>query len=284
MSAHSLDVETLVQLALREDLALGDLTTEGLWPKGAVSPNSRLFLNARQSLVLSGTVAAESVIRQFDPSLSLQWQAPARAFLEKGSTLAVLEGPYASILQVERTLLNFLQHLSGVATHTRRFVKAIAHTPCRVVHTRKTTPGFRFLEIQAVLDGGAWAHRPSLGSAAMLKDNHWRGVSDDIAGAIAKVQRRLSHTQTLTVEVDTLEQAEKAVAAGAKQLLLDNMSVDTLTEAVKRFKPQGVLLEASGGITLESIAAVAETGVHVISTSQLTLGAPAVDIGLDASD
>jgi nicotinate-nucleotide pyrophosphorylase (carboxylating) len=193
---------------------------------------------------------------------------------------ARIEGPAGSILVGERTALNFLQRLSGVATLSRAFADAVAGTGVRVVDTRKTTPGFRVLEKAAVLAGGCANHRFDLGSGVLIKDNHIAAVGS-VRAAVERARQRAPHGLRVEVEVDTLDQLDEALAAGAEVVLLDNMSVDAVRDAVARAHARGALVEVSGGITLDTAPAYARCGVDLISVGALTHSARAVDFGLD---
>lgn len=234
--------------------------------------------------VIAGTSCVEETVRQVDTDLRLEW------FVDEGTTgaarqtIAALHGSLESILIAERTALNFLMYLSGIATNARRYVDA-ATGPAQVWDTRKTTPGLRSLEKAAVRAGGARNHRGNLSDWIMLKDNHLMGLT--IAEGVATARRRWP-ARTVHVEADRLEQVDAAVAAGADAILLDNMSPETLIAAVARVTElvgdgNRPLLEASGGIDLDTIDAVSHTGVDMISTSKLSFGAPTLDIGLDIS-
>lgn len=272
----------LLDLAIMEDLATGDLTTDNLPQLATKKLNGTLV--ARDSGVLSGFQLAQAVCQKIDPALKISPKKRDGESFSAGDTLATIEGAATSVLKAERLVLNLLQHCSGVATHTQKFVDAIAGTGCKVAHTRKTLPGLRQCQLAAVQHGGGAAHRASLGHAVMLKDNHVAAVGGDIASAVAQIRENLSHTATITVEVDTLAQLETVLATDANIVLLDNFSIADLKTAValnhKIVSPK--VLEASGGITLATIRTVAETGVNIISTSQLTMAAPPLDIGLDS--
>lgn len=274
---HALILEPLVRAALLEDLAQGDITTDNL-PALAEQP-ARAVVVARQPLTVSGLAAAHLAFILCEPRLRVMSACADGDALPADAPMLHLEGPAHGILRAERTALNFLQHLCGVATHTRRFVEAIANTGARIADTRKTTPGLRFLEKQAVIHGGGSPHRYHLGMAAMLKDNHIAAVGG-IAPAVAELRSRLSHLAKIEVEADTLAQVREALEAGADAILLDNMPLDSLREAVALIGTRAVA-EASGGVTLDTVRAMALSGVAIISTSAITLGAPAVDIGLD---
>jgi nicotinate-nucleotide pyrophosphorylase (carboxylating) len=273
-------VDTLIDLALAEDLAYGDLTSDNLFlPDKTV----QAFMVSRDPAVVSGLVAAQHVFIKLDPHLICTLLVEDGDKVTPGTRLMQIEGALLSILKGERTALNLLQHLSGVATLTYQFMGAMAGTRAKITHTRKTTPGLRSLEIQAVLDGGGFPHRKSLSHAVMLKDNHLAALTGGIIQAVHQLRDRIGHTVKIEVECDTLTQVDDALTAGADILLLDNMSTPTLAEAVSRARGRAIT-EASGGITLSNVAAIARTGVDYISTSQLTLSAPAMDIGLDISN
>lgn len=280
---RQLAIEAVVQAALLEDLAQGDVTTDA-FPQLTVLRQQGLF-RVRQDCVVSGLWVAAAVCQQVDPLLVFEALVKDGDWVLAGTEIARVEGPMASMLKAERTALNFLQHLSGIATETRRFVTAVSGTGTRITHTRKTTPGLRFLEQQAVLQGGGVPHRFNLGSCVMLKDNHLQALGqihpdEAIAVAVKTLRAAVSHTTKIEVEADTLVQVRQAVEAGADIILLDNMSPETIREALAIIQ-QRAIAEASGGITLETIRTYAETGVDVISTSKITLGVPAIDVGLD---
>lgn len=286
-----LQLVPLLQQWLLEDLAHGDVATDLLFDRHH-SPRVRASISFRTQGVPSGLWLVEPLLKCVD--VGLNWEPDAKYLQLQTEThlgrepwvsgplpLGDIVGPAPSVLKAERTLLNLLQHLSGIATLTRQFVQAVEHTPCQIVHTRKTTPGLRLLEREAVLDGGGSLHRYHLGAAAMLKDNHFAMTSLTFEEAIERVQQGLSHTQRLEVEVDRMDQLHTALRQGVKVILLDNFSVEACRQAVEVARPYGATLEASGGITLRTATHYAETGVNFLSTSQITLGAPAVDIGLD---
>ncbi|MFN8614879.1 MAG: carboxylating nicotinate-nucleotide diphosphorylase [Vampirovibrionales bacterium] len=277
----------LIDAALAEDLSWGDCTVDAL---GGLPTWGTATLSPRQPIVVSGALVAQAIFQRIDPSITVELTTPDGSSLQPNDPLLVVQGPIGSLLKAERTALNMLQHLCGIATHTQAFVAAVAHTPCHVVDTRKTTPGLRALEKAAVRHGGGHNHRLHLGDAAMLKDNHWASMGITLHEAMTRLRRHLSHTQTITVECDTLEQVQAALALPSDlrpdSLLLDNMDLITLRTAVDhihRLPPheKRPLAEASGGVTLNTVGAIAQTGVDLISTSQLTLGAPPVDIGME---
>ena len=269
-------VRDAVARALAEDLTpLGDLTAV-LVPAGATTTAT---FGARAAGVLAGTRCAAEAFAQVDPSITVTWSLDDGDTVEAGSVIGTVVGPLASVLTAERTALNFLGHLSGVATATRRFVDAAAGG-ARVWDTRKTTPGLRSLEKAAVRAGGGANHRGNLSDWVLVKDNHLSALG--VSGAVAAARDRWPG-RTVHIECDTVTQAVEAIEAGADALLLDNMALDDLRAcvAVAASSPRRPLLEASGGITLESIGAVATTGVDMISVGAITNSAPVLDIGLD---
>lgn len=267
-----------VERALAEDLTpLGDLTS-ALLPADLVA--SAAFV-ARESGVLAGRSCADESFRQVDPSVVIDWSCADGDALIPGTVIATVRGPLHSILTAERTALNFLGHLSGIATRTRSFVDVAASGgSARVWDTRKTTPGLRVLEKAAVRAGGGANHRGNLSDWILLKDNHIAlfGIGDAVARA-----RSMWPARTVHVECDTIEQVREALAAGADALLLDNMTPEQVRDCVALVgdRTDRPLLEASGGITIDSIADYAATGVDCISIGGLTNSAPVLDIGLD---
>jgi len=275
-------IKAIVDAALLEDLGQGDVTTDNL-PKLAEIHKTAL-IRVRQACVVSGLSAAALVFQGVDPTLVFEPAVQDGQSIQAGDLIGTVSGPMASVLKAERTALNFMQYLSGIATETSRYVAALSGTRTRITHTRKTTPGLRLLEQQAVLHGGGMPHRLNLSSCVMLKDNHLQALADSsqnpIADAIRELRGRLSHTIKIEVEADRLEQVQQAVEAGADIILLDNMSPETIRQALAIIDGRAIS-EASGGISLDTIRAYAETGVDYISTSKITLGVPAIDIGLD---
>jgi nicotinate-nucleotide pyrophosphorylase (carboxylating) len=277
------EVRRAVAVALAEDLLpLGDLTAS-LLPAGV---EATAHFVPRAGGVLAGTACASEAFAQLDPAVSVVWTADDGDAVAAGQAVGTVTGSLASILTGERTALNFLNHLSGVATLTRRFVDAAAAGgAARVWDTRKTTPGLRSLEKAAVRAGGGWNHRGNLSEWVMFKDNHLAhlGIEEAVRAAKATWPARTVH-----VEADSLEAVAAALAAGADAILLDNLGIDGVREAVALADAhaaanggQRPLLEASGGITLDTIGAYAASGVDVVSSSQITISAPVLDIGLD---
>jgi nicotinate-nucleotide pyrophosphorylase (carboxylating) len=269
------EVRRVVAAALAEDLnPLGDLSAALL---DAGIDASAAFV-PRVDGVLAGTRCATEAFAQLDPAVEIGWAADDGDDVAAGTAVGTVSGPLASILTAERTALNLLNHLSGIASLTRRYVEAAA--PAKVWDTRKTTPGLRSLEKAAVRAGGGWNHRGNLSDWVMFKDNHLAHIS------IAEAVRRARATwpaRTVHVECDTLDKVEEALRAGADAILLDNMAPDEIRKAVALADDGGPrpLLEASGGITLATVAEYAATGVDIVSTGQITLSAPVLDIGLD---
>jgi len=272
-------VRRLIDLALEEDLGRGDVTTQAVIDAGATAT---AHLVARQPMVLAGLGICTAVFQRVDASISAVELAKDGDRLALGARAATYAGPAASLLAAERTALNFVQRLSGVATLARAFVEAAAGTALRVADTRKTTPGFRLLEKYAVRVGGASNHRFDLGSGVLIKDNHV-AIAGGVGAAVRRSRGRIPHGLKIEVEVDSLAQLEEALEAGADIILLDNFTLADIQQAVARahtFSPKP-LLEVSGGLTLEGIANLARTGVDIVSSGALTHSAPAVDLALD---
>ncbi len=273
------DVRRLVEVALDEDLRFGpDVTTESTIRADQVA---RARVVSRESGVVCGTVVAFAVLEAVGFSLSgVELDVVDGGRVEAGDVVMSLEGSLRALLVAERTMLNFMTHLSGVASATYLWSRAIEGTNCRVRDTRKTTPGLRQLEKYAVRCGGGVNHRMGLGDAALIKDNHV-AATGSISAAIDDVRRHYPHV-ALEVECDTLEQVEEALSTGCSLILLDNMSVRQIAEAVERARPfLDVRLEASGGLTLAGAAEVAATGVDYVAVGALTHSVRALDLGLD---
>jgi nicotinate-nucleotide pyrophosphorylase (carboxylating) len=275
----------LIELALAEDLGpTGDRTSEALIPAG--QPGRAVFV-ARGPGVVSGVPVAGLVIAAVDPALALDVHVPDGSPVERGDRIATVSGPLRSILVAERTALNFLQRLSGVATLTRKYVEAISGLRAKVLDTRKTTPGWRLLEKYAVRMGGGTNHRVGLYDGILIKDNHLAGLGDPSTAVKRAVELARAHPGNaglpVEVEVDSLEQLEQALAVRPEIVLLDNMPPDQLRAAVARRNvvAPSTLLEASGGVNLSTVRAIAEAGVDRISVGAVTHSAPALDIALD---
>jgi nicotinate-nucleotide pyrophosphorylase (carboxylating) len=274
----------LVQLALQEDLGpAGDLTSAAVIPADLAG---RAAFVARAPGVVAGLPAAELVFAAVDPAVKVQALAPDGTAVRAGDRLATVAGPMRGLLAGERTALNFLQHLSGIATQTRRYVDAVAGLPARILDTRKTLPGWRLLEKYAVRQGGGHNHRLGLYDGILIKDNHLAARGQSARAVAEQAQAWRNQRQQLVpleIEVDTLDQLDDVLGCRPDIVLLDNMTPEQLREAVRRRNDQapGVLLEASGGVTLATVRAVAETGVDRVSIGALTHSAPALDIALD---
>ena len=269
----------IARLALAEDLGEGDVTT-AIVPAGA---RARADLVARQAGVACGLALAREVFHAMDPALEITPHAQDGDAVSAGDRLLTVSGSARAILSAERVALNFVGRLSGIASLTRRYVEAVDGTGARILDTRKTTPGLRALEKWAVRCGGGQNHRFDLHDGFMLKDNHRAALAaagEDLAAAVRAARRELPDGVLVTIEVDDLDQIPEALAAGADSVLLDNMTPAQLAAAVGRIGG-AALTEASGGITLQSVRAVAETGVDLISVGALTHSAPALDVALD---
>ena len=277
-SLDRFDLETFVAATLAEDLGSPprDVTSESVIPADARFTG---VMDSRDTIVVAGLPIAEAFFRALDPTVEIDILVAEGQAAARDTDLMRLSGNARALLTAERSALNTVQHLAGIATLTRAYVDAIAGTGCTLLDTRKTIPGLRALEKYATRMGGATNHRMGLWDAAMIKDNHIA-----VAGSVGEATRRAKAAgiASIIVEVDRLDQIEDALAAGATHLLLDNMSATTLREAVARVIGR-VPTEASGGVTLETIRAKAETGVTFISVGRLTQSAPAADIGLDFS-
>ena len=272
----SADLQAIVARALAEDIGPGDVTSELAVPSHVRARGSFL---AKQPGVLSGLYVAQECFRQVDPTVEFHALTSEGSVFSAGDQLAEVAGPARSLLTAERVALNFLQRLCGVATLTREFANRVAGTKARIVDTRKTTPGLRLLEKRAVRAGGGHNHRFALYDGVLLKDNHI-AVAGGVAPAVAAARAGAPHTLKIEVEVTSLPQLEEALAAGADVALLDNMTPAEMAEAVALVGGR-LLLEASGGINLDNVAAVAETGVDLISVGALTHSARAIDISLE---
>ena len=273
-------IRDLIDAALAEDVGNGDPTTDILVPPGLAG---RAALVAKRDGVLAGVDVAAAVFTRFDPALSARALMADGDDVSVGDRLAEIAGGVSSILKAERTAVNFLQRMCGVASETRRYVNAARGFRAQIVDTRKTTPGLRALEKYAVSVGGARNHRRSLSDGILIKDNHIQALAmrgEGVGDAVKIAAARAPHTLKVEIEVDTLAQLREALEAGADLILLDNMSADEMREAVEIVGGRAIL-EASGGVTLDSVAEIARTGVDIISVGALTHSAPSLDISLD---
>ncbi|BAB52213.1 MULTISPECIES: carboxylating nicotinate-nucleotide diphosphorylase [Mesorhizobium] len=270
-------MEPIVRSALLEDLGrAGDITSDAIIPADC---KATLALNARQAGVVAGLDLVMFAFLLVDPGISIQLRCPEGGKVSAGQTIAIVNGPARSLLTAERTALNFLCKLSGIATATATLVNAVRGHNAKIVCTRKTTPGLRVLEKYAVRAGGGANHRFALDDAVLIKDNHI-AIAGDIRTAIERARRAIGHMVKIEVEVDRLDQLEIALTAGVDAVLLDNMSVEDLAQAVAMVGGRAIT-EASGRVTRASAPAIAATGVDLISVGWLTHSAPILDIGLD---
>lgn len=270
-------LEDQVRAALLEDLGrAGDITSNA-----TIGPErqAKAEMKSREAGAISGLPLAEAAFRLINPAIRFEALVADGARVELGAQIARISGPARGLLSAERVALNYLMHLSGIATHTARFADAIAHTKAKVTCTRKTIPGLRAVEKYAVRCGGGSSHRYGLDDAILIKDNHIV-VAGGIAEALKAAKAFAGHLVKIEIEVDTLDQFETVIAEGADVCLLDNMGPNLLRQAVAMNKGR-ITLEASGNVNLDTIKAIAETGVDYISTSKITMAAPTLDIGLD---
>lgn len=265
-----------IATALAEDIGPGDITTEALIPPGV---EGKAEIIAKETLVLAGVDVAREVFHQVNPKISFTPNYEDGSELAPSTIIATLEGPLASLLTAERLALNLIQRLSGVATMTRQYVRKIEGTKARILDTRKTTPGLRALEKYAVRVGGGKNHRFGLFDGVLIKDNHIAAVGS-ITEAVKRARERAPHILKIEVETETLEQVGEAISAGADIIMLDNMGIETMLEAVRLINGKA-LVEASGGINLDNVRQVAETGVDLISVGAITHSARAMDISME---
>lgn len=269
--------EPLVRTALLEDLGrAGDITADAIVP---ADRRASLALQAREPGVVAGLEVARCAFQTISPAIQVEIERPDSTVVAPGETIATIDGPARALLTGERTALNFLCHLSGVATATASLVSAVKGTRTQIVCTRKTTPGLRALEKYAVRAGGGGNHRFGLDDAVLIKDNHI-ALAGDIRSAIERAKAHVGHLVKIEVEVDTLAQLEQALGIGVDAVLLDNMTVEDLRQAVAMTAGK-VITEASGRITAATASAIAATGVDLISVGWITHSSPALDIGLD---
>jgi nicotinate-nucleotide pyrophosphorylase (carboxylating) len=269
-------VRAVVEAALAEDVGRGDLTTQLTVPRDL---RASAAIVAKQEGVLAGAPLIDLVFAALGArELTITHLCADGAAFAVGTRLVALKGVAADLLVGERTALNFVQQLSGVATLTRRFVETVRGTKARIVDTRKTTPGLRVLEKYAVRMGGGHNHRLGLDDGILIKDNHITAAGG-VGAAIAAARAGAPHTATIEVECGTLAQVDQALAAGAEVVMLDNMTVEQMAQAVRHIAGRA-LVEASGGVTLATVRAIAETGVDLISVGALTHSAPAVDMSM----
>lgn len=263
----------LIKAAIKEDMPNGDVTTDSL---GLTPKPGKAVLKAKEDIILSGLLPFETTVSMLEPNVKIKWHFEEGQRVLKGQNICSLEGDLIQILKAERVALNFLGHLSGIATYTRRFVDAIAGTKTRILDTRKTLPGYRDLEKKAVVHGGGINHRMNLSTAILIKDNHIA-----MMGGIKNAVERTRKNTNLDIEVEAgnLEDVKIAVALKVKRILLDNMNTHTLKEA-RASIPEDIETEASGNMSLERVPEVAKAGIDFISVGALTHSAPVADVSL----
>jgi nicotinate-nucleotide pyrophosphorylase (carboxylating) len=280
MPSNKLQIEEIIDRALAEDLIKGDVTTEALI---AGDRRGTGFIVAKKEGILAGINVVKQVFHRVDPELKVEVLLEDGAGVKPGSKVANVSGRITGILAAERVALNFLQRLSGIASETNRYVEAVKGLPVRIMDTRKTTPGLRVLEKYAVKVGGGENHRMSLGDGILIKDNHLAALRSqglNVKQIVAKARQDSPQRLPVEVEVGTVSEALEAVEAGADIIMLDNMNLEDMRKAVKSIRGRA-LVEASGGITLDDVRAVAETGVDFISIGALTHSVRALDISLE---
>lgn len=271
-------VSRLIELALAEDIDRGDVTTESVIGDSGARATARLV--ARQDMVVYGLDVAREVFSRVDSAIECELVVGDGTQVTAGSTVMKVTGPAGTMLIAERTALNFVQRLSGVATLARAFADAVDGTGARVVDTRKTTPGYRVLQKQAVLAGGCGNHRMDLGSGVLIKDNHIAACGS-VTAAVKRARERAPHPFRIEVEVESDAQLDEAIAACADVVLLDNMTPEQVEAAATKAHAAGLVVEVSGGITLDTVARYARAGADIISSGALTHSAPSVDLALD---
>lgn len=267
----------MVHAALEEDAADADITSNATIDPGS---GARASLVARRAGIVCGTLLATEAFRQRDPSITIREDSHDARPIDRGDTILFLTGSARGILGAERVALNFMQHLSGIATLTAQYVHAVRGTNARILDTRKTTPGWRKLERYAVRCGGGMSHRSDLEQAILIKDNHIAALGHDVALAVNRARAVAVPGTRVEVECDDVDQVGEAVAAGADIIMLDNMGLQDMRDAVRLVAGRAVV-EASGGVNLQTVCGIAETGVNWISVGALTHSAPALDLALD---
>ena len=269
-------VEEHVKKALQEDIGFGDVTTESIISEDRTY---RAKLVSKSEGIICGLKVFETVFKVLSKDIEVNLLYKDGEQIKKGDVLGTLKGPAKYILLGERVALNYIQRMSGIATETRKYQDAIGDLPCKIVDTRKTTPCFRAFEKYSVKCGGGALHRFNLSDCAMIKDNHIQ-VAGSVTNAVKLVKENLSHAHKIELECDTLEQLKEALPLGVDIIMLDNMSLETMKEAVKIIDHKAIV-EASGNVNLETVRAIAECGVDIISSSAIVAKAPTLDLGLD---
>lgn len=269
-------IEDHVKNALQEDIGFGDITTDYLTNE---EDEMTCTLNTRVDGIFCGKNVFESVFKILSPKIEIKFYFNDGDEIKKGDKIADIKGPARYILMGERTALNYIQRMSGIATETNKYQKAVGEYKAKIVDTRKTTPGFRAFEKYSVKTGGGSLHRFNLSDCAMIKDNHIK-YAGSLTKAVEKLRQHISHAHKIEVECDTIEQVKEAVACGADIIMLDNMSLDTMRECVKLINGRAIV-EASGNVNLATMHDIASTGVDIISSSAIVAKAPTLDLGLD---
>lgn len=273
---HDFIIEKHIKSALEEDIGFGDITTDFLAGENDTLTGS---LNTREDGVLCGSTVFKKVFEILSKDVEIKFYFKDGDLIKKGDKIADISGPARYVLTGERTALNYIQRLSGIATETKKYQDAIGKYSAQIVDTRKTTPNFRLFEKYAVKTGGGALHRFNLSDCAMIKDNHIR-LAGSITKAVEKLRKNISHAHKIEVECDTIEQVKEALKCKADIIMLDNMGINEMKEAVALINKQAII-EASGNVNLETVAQIASTGVDIISSSAIVAKAATLDLGLD---
>ena len=269
-------IERHIKAALNEDIGFGDITTENLTGD---SDKLSAFLDSRVDGILCGTEVFKTVFKILSPEVEIFFYFKDGDKIKKGDKIADIKGPARAILMGERVALNYIQRMSGIATETNKYQKAIGDLPVKIVDTRKTTPNFRAFEKYAVKCGGGALHRFNLSDCAMVKDNHIK-FAGSITNAVKQLRENISHAHKIEVECDTIEQVKEAISSGTDIIMLDNMPCEMMKEACTLINKKAIV-EASGNVTLDTVRSIAECGVDIISSSAIVAKAPTLDLGLD---
>lgn len=269
-------IDKHVLAALEEDIGFGDITTDNLVKDGDVLIAK---LNTRSDGILCGTKVFERVFKLLSEKVNITFYKKDGDKIQAGDTVALIEGPADAVLKGERTALNYIQRMSGIATETNKYQDKIGDYKAKISDTRKTTPNFRIFEKYSVFIGGACIHRFNLADCSMIKDNHIK-LAGSITNAVQMIRKNISHTHKIEVECDTFEQVKEAVECGADIIMLDNMSVEKMKKAVD-FINNRAIVEASGNVNLDTVNEIASTGVDIISSSAIVAKAPTLDLALD---
>ena len=269
-------IDKHVLAALEEDIGFGDITTDNLVKEGDVLIAK---LNTRSDGILCGTKVFERVFKLLSEKVNITFYKKDGDKIQAGDTVALIDGPADAVLKGERTALNYIQRMSGIATETNKYQDKIGDYKAKISDTRKTTPNFRIFEKYSVFIGGACIHRFNLADCSMIKDNHIK-LAGSITNAVQMIRKNISHTHKIEVECDTFEQVKEAVECGADIIMLDNMSVEKMKKAVD-FINNRAIVEASGNVNLDTVNEIASTGVDIISSSAIVAKAPTLDLALD---